>query len=66
MIFDTSLHSISFTLSALLFLVYFILDLGAFPTGPINFVSDFVRRDREVSLAREKKASALTESPENR
>ena len=56
MIFDTSLHSVSFALSSLVFLVYFILDLGAFPTGPLMVVSDIVRRDRELRLAREKKA----------
>jgi hypothetical protein len=56
MIFESTLQGVSFWLSALLFGVYFVLDLGAFSTGPMKVVSEVVRKDKEGRLTREKKA----------
>lgn len=56
MIFESTLQACSFWLSAMIFGIYFVLDLGAFSsTGPMKMVSEVVRKDRESRMAREKK-----------
>jgi hypothetical protein len=48
----------SFWLSVLAFGLYFVLDLGAYRTGPLPLVASILRRDKEERMARGKKAKS--------